>query len=1046
MTALLDERVLTRSSAVLAESGGGTITPESPTCWSGFRDLFFARRDRLGRRLPDVISDLTDKPVTGPWRYYHFTNKTVAYQPVNRGLIAQHLSGELRVDAWDDVQCPDIMIQSYAVDLAGESVFTATDLDVVGDNHADVPEHFQSQGLALAAAQKLIAETEALGLTAHLEITKSAGYRVWVFHQRCPWIHAKDLGRLLVQRAGLHPKTEVFPVSAPVDRDGLGSAVFVPYWAVNAKVGRQVMIDPLTEQVRPVEEFAAHALAHRTDPARLAEIVTSATEKGEIKLTPPRHERSEQGGSPEDGSPLAESTEVAERCWRAQLAGCEALREMVQRCEDGSELARAEWMRLATHLKQYGDWGLAEFHRLSSYDGRYTEYETDMMFDSLQYGPTNCDKMECGHDPQANCGMAEGRVNSSSFAYRALKQLPMVSTIKARRLHQPTPTDNAEEGLPVSWSPDLCVPDEASPWSIRDGGVWHTKETRNGPEFTRVIGQIVQIVERARDLDDGGEHIVLRWSEVGPWKEATVPRRTVSDTHAILSLADQGLAVNSVNARQVVSYLAYLLDIHQAAIPVARVVSSCGHKRIDGKDVFVMGNTVIGDEDVQVSIAPQADPNGVLKAFGPDPQWEDARARVDRWVTLAERLGEHPVAAFGVGAGLLSIILADLRLIQNPVVDFGGRSSSGKSTLLRFIASTWGLAPEIMGGQVRSWSSTPVYVERIASLCNDLPIFLDESHNARPEMVQNIVYQYANGTGKGRGTKDGGVQTVSRYRGVLFSAGEARLADVSAHDGVQGRVLGFWGSPFGEGQAELVAEINDVAASCYGLVGPGVAAQYVNRREHHRPHVQAWQAAAFQRLRTRVSDGMGERLAAVCAAVEAACRLACEIMDLTWDVTAIVDAAFARLTETRKADSAQSSLELVGAWAAGRMDAFVGEFRSALDAREVLGLAVEDGDGSQRLAILPEAIKRVLEQHKFPYHATLSHWKDRGWLETDKEKGQSRSTKKMRLQGRPVALIVLSPAGMQAAMGLDAGDDLITPMEAPSRVFKETPHIFKVGA
>ena len=406
-----------------------TITPQHIQCWTNFRDLFFARTDKLGRRLPEVLGD-NDKPITGPWRYYNFTCKTMAYQPINLGIIAAHLEGTLTTDAWDDASCPNIQIQTYMVDEKGTSVATAIDLDVKGENHADADEHYDTRELALVAAQKLIAATEALGLKAHLEITKSAGYRVWIFHNCCPWSQAHDLGTLLLQRAGLHPKIEVFPKSAPTGKDSVGSAVFVPCWGVNARKGRQIMIDPATEHPREVEEFVADALAHRTTPERLAEIVTLAAEAGEIKATPPKRERSERTG--EDGdSPLAETAEIADACWKAQLAGCEALREMAQRCVDGLQLSRTEWMRLATHLKQYGDWGLSEFHRLSSSDSRYMDYETDMMFDSIQYGPTTCPKMDCGRDPQSDCGMAEGKVSSSWFAYRGLKQLKMAAEEKS---------------------------------------------------------------------------------------------------------------------------------------------------------------------------------------------------------------------------------------------------------------------------------------------------------------------------------------------------------------------------------------------------------------------------------------------------------------------------------------------------------------------------------------------------------------------------------------------------------------------------------------
>ena len=495
----------------LLMGGKNSITDAHMACWTGLCDLFFARRDRLGRRLPDVISDTSGKPVVGPWRWKNQAYNRMDYQGLNSNVIAQHLSGVLTDDYRDRVQ-----LQTYAAAPDGTAVWTAIDLDVQGEAHADVDEHFDTQALAREAARKLIAETEALGLVAHLEITKSAGYRVWMFHARCPWNQARDLGRLLVQRAGLHPKTEVFPSTVPADKDGFGTAVLVPFWGGNAKQGRQVMIDPTTEQVRTVAEFAAHALTHRTEPARLAEIVTAAAEAGEIKQTAAKRERSERTNQDGDGA-LAQGAEVADPCWQAQLAGCEALREMVQRCEDGRVLSRAEWMRLATHLKKYGDWGLAEFHRLSAFDSRYMEHETDMMFDSLVYGPTNCDKMECGRDPQGDCGMADGKVNSSWFAYKALKQLHMVGEAEQQAdadkdaeaafnrelaLLDPTDLGNAQRLL-MRHGHEMRYSPAENAWYVWDGQVW----VKHGNEATAPMGRAAHAMQmiknEAATLADG---------------------------------------------------------------------------------------------------------------------------------------------------------------------------------------------------------------------------------------------------------------------------------------------------------------------------------------------------------------------------------------------------------------------------------------------------------------------------------------------------------------------------------------------------------------
>jgi len=421
-------------SALPADQG---ITPTHTATWQGMVDLFFAAASPIGRRLPGVLGK-DGKPVTGPWRDRHYRETTkcavVIHQAATLNVMAQHLSGVLHHDqarAW---------LQSYAASQEGQAVYTAVDFDVEGDAHGPAPEHFATPIEAMDAARKLIAVAEALGLSAHLEITKSGGYRGWIFHRHVPAAHARDLGRLLIQRAGLHPSIEVFPKTVYFDEGQVGSAVFVPYGAHHARQGRQVMLHSNTGAVRMVEEFVQDALAHRSDPALVERIVTAATETGELKPSlPPQRQQAEYDGE----SPLAQDPDRAAQAWEYQVSRCAALLETVARCEQGVQISRADWLRLATHLRPYGDLGYTEFHRLSGFDDRYNE-ETDALWNSLRGGPVRCDRMECGRDPQADCGMAEGKVSAVAWAYERLRQLPMAGGRPLRNM-ETTMEENQEE-------------------------------------------------------------------------------------------------------------------------------------------------------------------------------------------------------------------------------------------------------------------------------------------------------------------------------------------------------------------------------------------------------------------------------------------------------------------------------------------------------------------------------------------------------------------------------------------------------------------------
>lgn len=570
------------------------------------------------------------------------------------------------------------------------------------------------------------------------------------------------------------------------------------------------------------------------------------------------------------------------------------------------------------------------------------------------------------------------------------------------------------------WSYLECTPDEAGPWMILADGVYFDKPSKDGVVPTKFLGQQLYISERVRDIDTGLESVCLVWHENSIRQSTVVARRTIA-TSAILELANNGLMVNSHNSSLVVQYLAHLLDFHQDRIPMSYVASSCGYKEPDGKRVFKLGNdSITATEDAPlVSFDQQSDTAGILDAYrtGGNP---------DDWLAVARELGNYPVAAFGVAAAFLSPILNDIKLPQNPIVDFAGVSSCGKTTLLRFIASVWGYPPEANGGLIRSWNSTPVFLERLASLANELPVFLDESHNANPKEVQNIIYQYANGTGRGRGGKSGGVQKVARHRGVLFSAGEVKLSAVGNHDGIGARILGFWGSPFGEGKSDLVRWITGTAYAHYGHAGRTVLYEYMLQGQDGIERVKRAYELALARLSPKAVDGVSERLVSLCAAAEAAGYLANSVLDLGWDVGSIVDQSLDMLLANRKISSAQASIELFGQWWIQHKELFDDANSAGMlssSRRRVHGRMVPNTDGSKGLAVMQDVIKRVLEDEGYDYRSTIAHWGDRGWIEMDK----GRKTKKVRFLGEPINMIVLTKAGLLAAKGgADPEEDVLS--------------------
>ena len=379
------------------------------TTSEAFQTLFFVSDSPIGRGLPEKIGQ-DGKAITGPWRDTRKTDAgaETSNRPITSEMIVLHFSGNLLQNGFR------AMLMPYIVDVLGMAVATSIDLDVVGEGHANLPQHFKTVDDAMAAIRALCIVAASLGLRVWIETTRGGGKRLWIFHHPLPAADARDLGRLLLKRADLHPGIEVFPKQTIASADGTGNGVFLPYWGCAAP-NRQVITDPLTGEEMTADTFAEAALALRSDPGDIAAIVQAARDSGEIAATRnpvPRQERTE-------GVP-GERGDVSLAMWRVQTTKCAYLRGLVEQADNGQQIGYDDWLRLAGHLRNFGAAGRKEFHRLSEFDGRYDTVETDHKFDSLTGGSPRCDTTPCGKNPYVDCGLPEDKVSSSHWAYKGM--------------------------------------------------------------------------------------------------------------------------------------------------------------------------------------------------------------------------------------------------------------------------------------------------------------------------------------------------------------------------------------------------------------------------------------------------------------------------------------------------------------------------------------------------------------------------------------------------------------------------------------------------
>lgn len=284
----------------------------------------------------------------------------------------------------------------------------------------------------------------------------------------------------------------------------------------------------------------------------------------------------------------------------------------------------------------------------------------------------------------------------------------------------------------------------------------------------------------------------------------------------------------------------------------------------------------------------------------------------DLYRTAGTLEGWREIAALSIGNSRLSFALCAafagplLRLagLEGGGFSFEGSSSSGKTTALQIAASVWG-GPE----HVRSWRATDNGLENIAVLHNDNVLILDEMGQVNGRVLAECAYMLANGQGKGRSNREGGVRRSQNWRLLFLSSGELGLSDKLAENGLKsrgGQEVRFVGLPVdssmltslhGLPDAGAVANrIKQLASEHYGHAGHDFLQKLTQTETLNtvRSEIGTAMADAVRHLVPEGADGQVRRVAmrfALCGmAGTLAIRLG--ILPATLDVLNCIETCF----------------------------------------------------------------------------------------------------------------------------------------------------------
>lgn len=309
----------------------------------------------------------------------------------------------------------------------------------------------------------------------------------------------------------------------------------------------------------------------------------------------------------------------------------------------------------------------------------------------------------------------------------------------------------------------------AGDWEANDFGVYR----RSGFVDEVACPHPIMPVERLVNIDTGEEKLKLAFRKGASWRRIIVSKTVLANANKVTELAGSGVAVTSQNARAFVQYISDLENLNYDTIPERKCIGRLGYIQDEGFSPFVDGLIFDGDANFKA-------PFSAVCAHGSEEKWLDTVREVRSMSTTARII---------LASSFASVLLEPLNCLPFFVHLWGVDSGTGKTVALMVAASVWG--DPTVGAYVKTFDGTVVGLEKTAAFLNNLPLCLDELQLAKDARGRTNfdVYKLAQGVGRTRGNRAGGVDLTPTWRNCILTTGESPLTGTASGAGAVNRVI-----------------------------------------------------------------------------------------------------------------------------------------------------------------------------------------------------------------------------------------------------------------
>lgn len=303
--------------------------------------------------------------------------------------------------------------------------------------------------------------------------------------------------------------------------------------------------------------------------------------------------------------------------------------------------------------------------------------------------------------------------------------------------------------------------DLGNTYEVRADGVF---KTAKGSADEKKLCDALEIVARTRNNDGKDWGVWIRFQDMDGNTHSLVLTSGLLTQGKKLEefLSSEGLRIPSLSGNSGKSPLVDFFNAIPSTVPRALSVDQGGFAS-DKFDSFVFGDNVVLHLDGAEPISPTDD--DVAATLVESGSLEEWQAAVSTPALQSVRL------MFGLCVSLSAPLLPIVG-VPSSIFHFYGRSSCGKTSILKAAASVWGGEERIY-----SWQATANGLEGLAKLHNNQPLILDEIGQAEPSGIK-AVYSMTNEKEKTRSTASGKLRKSNNWRVNFLSSGEFSLSEI----------------------------------------------------------------------------------------------------------------------------------------------------------------------------------------------------------------------------------------------------------------------------